>query len=228
MGDDGEPTPLSQNEALRTDARTFRTRIIDDAPIVFITLVSVLVGLVFSELVTQARERMRLWPLDFAAVLTWAQLIATGTAAVSVWMVTAHLGILRRRVPQLSEALSCLGPPLLLLALISYVGRVQAWPWFYGAGAYLVACSLAFVILVRQAIDQPGGARFKRLLRPFGCMLILGGGAPVYLVCAILDQRGWIGNTVELALTVSTVPASFVVDWMFFRDLRFAVEEPTR
>ena len=228
MGDEGELPPLSQSEALLTEARTFRARIIDDAPIVFITLVSVLVGLVFSELVNEARGRMRLWPLDFAAVLTWAQLIATGTAALSVWMVTAHLGIVRRRIPQLSEALSCLGPPLLLLVLTSFVGRGHAWSWFYGAGAYLVACSLAFVVLVRQAIDQPGGGRFARLLRPSGCMLILGGGAPVYLVCAILDQRGWIGNTLELALTVSTIPASFVVDWMFFRDLRFVVEEPTR
>jgi hypothetical protein len=228
LGDDVELPPLSQNEALLAEARGFRARIVGDAPAVFITLMSVLVGLVFSELFTEARGRMRLWPLDFATVLTWAQLIATGTAALSVWMVTAHLGIVRRRIPQLSEALSCLGPPLLLLTLTSFVGRTDAWPWFYGASAYLVACSLAFVTLVRQAIDQSGGGRFAYLLRPSGCMLILGGGVPVYLACAILDQRGWIGSTMELVLTISTIPASFVVDWMFFRDLMFTVEDPAR
>ena len=228
MGDEGERPPAGQSDASLTEARSFRARMMGDAPTVFITLMSVLVGLVFSELFTEARERMRLWPLDLASVLTWAQLIGTGTGALSVWMVTAHLGIARRRIPQLSEALACLGPPLLLLTVTSFVGRGPAWPWFYGAGAYLVACSLAFVTLVRQAMDQPGGDRFAHLLRPSGCMLILGGGVPVYAAFAFLDQRGWIGKPLELALTASTIPASFVVDWIFFRDLRFVAEDPTR
>jgi len=169
---------------------------------------------------------MQLWPLDLPELLTWAQLAAVATAAVSVWMVVAHLGITRRRMPQLSEGISCLGPPLLLLTTNSFIGREQAWPWFYGAGVYLVACSLAFVVLVRQAMDQPGGAKFGRLLRPGGCLLVLAGGAPAYLACAVLDQHGWIAKPVELALTLTTVPASFVVDWMFFRDLRFALDSP--
>src|SRR5258708_20592878 len=120
MGDDVEAPPLSQGEVLLTDARTFRARIVGDAPTVFITLMSVLVGLVFSELFTEARGRMHLWPLDFAAVLTWAQLLATGTAALSVSMVTAHLGIVRPRVPPPGAALVCLAPPLLLLPLTSF------------------------------------------------------------------------------------------------------------
>ena len=148
-------------ESAPGEPRGLRDRILGEAPTVFVTLVSVLVGLVLTDLVTEARARMHLWPLNLRAILTWTQLIATSTAAVSVWMVIAHLGITRRRTPQLSEGIACLGPPLLLLTANTFVGREQAWPWFYGAGVYLVACALAYAVLVRQAMDQPGGGTLR-------------------------------------------------------------------
>ena len=35
-----------------------------------------------------------------------------------------------------------------------------------------------------------------------------------------------MGVELEIAITVSTIPASFVVDWIFFRDLAVAIDSP--
>ena len=64
------------------------------------------------------------------------------------------------------------------------------------------------------------------MLRPAGCLLILVAGAPTYLAIGFLDQLGRMGVELEIAITVSTIPASFVVDWIFFRDLAVAIDSP--
>lgn len=203
-----------------------RARVIDQSPAVFVTLVSVLVGLVLSDLVTEARAHMHLWPLDFMAVRTWGQLFSNGASALSVWIVLAHLGVARRRVPHLTETVSAFAPPVLLLAATTFVGRPQIWPWFYGASLYLATALVADILNVRLTMDQPAGQRFRRLLRPLGHHVVIYLGAPTYLAGAILDQRGWLSPALELVLAIAPIPAALALTWMFFQDWRTAVEAP--
>ena len=195
-------------------------RVIDQSPSVFITLISVLVGLVLSDLVTEARARMHLWPLDFMAARTWGQLIGQGTCAVSFWVILAHLGLVRRRFPDLLETVSAFAPPVILLAAATLVGRPSIWPWFYLAALYLCAGIAVIIVQVRMTMSQPGGAALRRLLRPTGQFGVLYLGAPAFLFAGLLDQRGWLPPSAELTFAVAPTPMSLIVAWLFLSDLR--------
>ena len=53
-------------------------------PTLIVTLLSVLIGLCFSDLVELARARMTLWPLDVETLRTWGQLFAMAAVGMSV------------------------------------------------------------------------------------------------------------------------------------------------
>ncbi|HEY2708526.1 MAG TPA: hypothetical protein VGI95_10775 [Caulobacteraceae bacterium] len=120
-----------------TVAFSLRNRVRDLLPTVFITLVSVLIGLVLSDLVTEARTRMILWPLSVSTLRTWCQLFANGAAALSAWIIYVHVGIGRRRVPTLWDSLIAFLVPLSLLVATSFVGAKEAWLWFYMMSIFL-------------------------------------------------------------------------------------------
>lgn len=225
MGDNQKPSAgAPRPPAPSTDAE-LRARVIEQTPTVFLTLLSVLVGLVLSDLAGEARAHIRLWPLDFMALRSWGQLTANGGCALGVWVVLAHLGAARRRVPHMIESLSAFGPPVMLLAAATFVGRTEFWPWLYFAGLYLVACLVTVQLNVRLTMDQPGGSRFARLLNPLGCLSVLYLGAPFYLVAGFLDQRGWLSPPLEVALAFAPTPANLLTMWLFFRDWRAALED---
>jgi hypothetical protein len=198
---------------------------IEQAPAVFITLVSVLIGLVLSDLVTEARSRMHLWPLDGLALRTWGQILSNGISALAVWIVLAHLSIARRRVPHVWETVSGLGPPLMLLTATSFIGRPEVWPWFYGAGVYLAVSIVADTTQVRLTMDQPGGERFANLAHPLGHLSICYLGSPLYLLAAVLDQHRLLPKSFELALVFAPLPTAAALVWMFFRDWRAAIQD---
>jgi hypothetical protein len=206
-------------------AGELRARVGEQAPAVFITLVSVLIGLVLSDLVMEARARMHLWPLDFLALRTWGQLAANGAAALSVWAILAHLGLARRRTPNLLETASAFGPPLLLLATNTFVGRAEFWPWLYGATSYLLTAAVTDSLNVWLTMDQPGGRRFAPLLDPRRHTLVVYLSIPIYLAGAITGQRGWLPPAGELALAFAPLPATLLVVWLFFRDWRAAIDD---
>ena len=201
-----------------------RSRVIRQAPSVYITLVSVLIGLVLSDLVTEARARMHLWPLDTLAVRTWGQLLGNGTSAINVWVVLTHLAMARRRLPDLLETAAGFGAPVLLLVATSFVGRSAVWPWLYGAGIYLAMCSIATVVNVRLTMDQPGATRFDRLLRMrgfLGALLLCSIG---YLAAGFLDHLDLLPSPIEMAMVLAPVPASVAIMSLFFRHWRAALE----
>jgi hypothetical protein len=204
---------------------TLRERVIGQTPSVFVTLVSVLIGLVLSDLVTEARAHMRLWPLDVPALLTWGQLASNTVSAIAVWAVLAHLGVARRRVPHIVETLSAFGPPLILLAATSFIGTPHLWPWLYGASLYLAVSIVVDTVQVRLTADQPGGERFAGLAHPMGHLVICYLGAPAYLAAAILDQLGRLPTALELVMAFAPVPTALLLMWMFFSDWRAAVED---
>jgi hypothetical protein len=221
MGD-RRPAESGQRQASSQDGDLF-ARVISQSPALYITLVSVLVGLVLSDLVTEARSRMHLWPLDMLALRTWGQLTSNGSAALAVWTILAHLSIARRRAPHLTETLFAFGPPLLVLATTSFVGRAEMWPWLYGAAGYLVIAAVTDIVNVRMTMDQPGGERFAPLLDPRRHMSIVFLAIPLYGVGGYLDQHGRLSPTMELALAALPMPTTLLVVWVFFHDWRKAV-----
>ena len=225
MGDNRDPSPAKPKRPAPTPGGELRGQVIVQAPAVFITLVSVLVGLVLSDLVTEARARMHLWPLDSHAVRTWGELLSNGTSAVSVWVVLANLGLGRRRLAHVAETTSAFLPPLLLLTASTFVGRPEVWQWLYGAGVFLVVSTVAIVVNVRLTMDQPDGARFARLMRPQGFLLLIWAAAPVYLAGGWLDQHGWLPPLLELALVAAPVPMHFVITAWFYNEWSAAPAE---
>src|SRR5690349_19068493 len=74
----------------------------------YLTLVSVLVGFVLSDLFSQVDERMTLLPLTLETGRTWAQLFGNTGAALSAWIVYSHLGLVRKRVPTIWDTLDAM------------------------------------------------------------------------------------------------------------------------
>jgi len=212
----------------RESAADLRRQVIEQAPAVFVTLLSVLVGLVLTDLVTEARAHMHLWPLDALAVRTWGQLLSTGTATVSVWVVLANLALARRRLPHVAETTSAFAPPLLLLTAGTFVGRAEAWPWLYGAGVFLAVSALAVLVNVRLTMDQADGARFARLMRPQGFLLLVWTGVPLYLGAGWLDQHGLLPPRIELAIIALPIPLHFIITGWFYNDWAAALGDPQR
>jgi hypothetical protein len=213
-----EPGRLAQPQVHAPTA--LLAKVIDQSPSVFITLISVLVGLVLTDLVTDARARMHLWPLDFMAIRTWGQLIGQGTCAVAFWVILAHLGIVRKRFPDLLETVSAFVPPVILLAAATFVGRPAIWPWFYLAALYLFTGIAVIIVQVRMTMSQPGGAALRRLLRPTGQLSMLYLGAAAFLLGGLLDQHGWLPPSAVLTLALAPTPMSLFVAWLFLYDLR--------
>src|SRR5579863_10538449 len=80
-------------------------RIKEQFPALFITLVSVLIGLALADLVSEARGRMVLWPITLHSLRTWFELSGNLVSALSAWVIYAHMGISRRRIPSLADAI---------------------------------------------------------------------------------------------------------------------------
>jgi hypothetical protein len=224
MADTPTESQEPEDDPPLTRAR-LRASVFEQTPAVFMTLLSVLVGLVLSDLVTEARARMHLWPLDLTSLRTWGQLFANGACAISVWIILAHLGMVRRRVPHLGESLIAFGPPFILLTATTFVGRPDMWPWLYFACIYLAVSVVAVQVSVRMTMEQPGGERFAVLLRPTGCLGVMYLGSPLYLLAGFLDQQGWLTGPMEAILALSAPPPALLAAWLFFRDWRKALDQ---
>jgi hypothetical protein len=198
-------------------------RIKDQFPSVFITLVSVLVGLALSDLVAEARAHMTLWPLNLATLRTWAQIFANGTSAIAVWIVFAHVGIARRRVPDIFDSLIAFGPPLLLLMANSFVGQKEIWPWFYNASIYLAVCAITSYMHTRMAVREPELASLRALQRMSGHVGFLFSGFVIFGIAGYCDQRGLLSPLAELLVAALPVPAALLVTYIFMRDWRNGV-----
>src|ERR1041385_4820543 len=90
-------------------------RIKHQFPALYITLLSVLIALVFSDLASEAHSRMTLWPLNLGTLRTWAQIITMGTNAMVTWIVFVHVGVSRFRIPSLSDSVVVFLVPIPLL-----------------------------------------------------------------------------------------------------------------
>jgi len=200
-------------------------RIKQQFPSLFITLLSVLIGLVFADLVSEAHARMRLWPLDVVAIRTWGQIFAMGANALNCWVFLAHIGISRLRIPTLEDALIVFLAPVPLLIGNSFVGLEEVWPWLYYASFYLVMSLVTTILQVRTVSAEKGHASFARIAKPFGPVLVLYIGIPFYAAAGWADSQGMLSPVTEMLLAVSATPAALCFLWLFFRSWHRAIAE---
>lgn len=192
-------------------------------PSLIVTLLSVLIGLAFSDLVEIARTRMTLWPLNLGALRTWSQIFAMASCAFSVWVVFAHLGVSRLRIPSLADSVQVFITPLTILFGNSLVGQKDIWPWFYFASFYLVGALVTWRWQIRAALSEPELAPFARLVGPYGPLGVLYIGIPTYAAAGWADSQGLVPPLAEVLLAMSACPAALLTAWLFIREWHRAI-----
>jgi hypothetical protein len=201
-------------------------RVKDQFSGLFITLVSVLVGLVFADLISQAETRMALWPLNASTLRTWAQIATMGSNAFGVWVYYTHFGVPRRRVPSLIDSVIAFAIPIPLLIANSLVGRPELWPWLYFASGYLVICLLTVLWLVHTLkADHPS---FARLGRASGNLAVFYLGAPAFFAMGLMDQHGWFSPWMEVFAVFGAVPTALIAVYIYLRDWRLSIAEASK
>jgi hypothetical protein len=202
---------------------TVEERVKQQFPGMFTTLVSVLVGLVLADLVSQANDRMALWPLSPGVLRTWAQVLAVAVLAVTVWIFFSHLGIARQRVASLLDTFIAFLTPALLLIATSLAGRAESWPFFYCAGGFGVA-ALVLSLWLRYVVSKdPDLASFRVLLRPTGYFGQLCTSTPLALLVGWVDQQGWLSTPAQTFFTAIGIPGAIFTMHLFVRDWRRAI-----
>ena len=199
-------------------------RIREQFPALYITLVSVLVGLALADLVAEARVRMVLWPLAIDTMRTWGELTGNLFSALAAWVVYAHLGISRRRIPTFADSLIAFSLPLFILILNSYVGVSPMWKWLYFASGFL-AFSLATTLwnfhILRRETEL---ASFRHLARLTGYPAVFVTGIPFYAVAGWADQNGYLSPLLEVFVAWIPAPSALFTCFIFLREWRGAID----
>ncbi|HEY3949487.1 hypothetical protein, partial [Phenylobacterium sp.] len=117
-------------------------RVARQFPSLYLTLVSVLVGLVLSDLLSEIHSRMVLWPLTIETCRTWCQILGNTLAVLAAWVTYSHLGLIKRRVPTVWDTLDAV---LVLITIPSnaQVGRHEAAGWFLAAACWNLLATMA-------------------------------------------------------------------------------------
>jgi hypothetical protein len=217
---EGPGKPMDSRET----RENLESRIKDQFPALFITLVSVLIGLVLADLVAEARTRMHLWPITLSSLRTWFQLAGNGFSALVAWVIYAHIGISRRRIPSLADASIAFILPLTLLFGTSFVGIESMWPWLYFASCLLLFSLLSTIWLLHiMRLEETELASFSRLRRPGGFLSIFAMGIPFYGAAGWADRHGYLSPLLEVVCAATPAPAAMIVCHLFMRDWRYAI-----
>ena len=192
-------------------------------PTLVVTLLSVLIALAFSDLVELARARMMLWPLNIGTLRTWGQIFAMGSCAFSVWVIFAHIGVSRLRIPTLADSVVVFVVPLAILFGNSLTGLKDIWPWFYFASFYLFISLLAWCWQVRIALAESELASFARLTSPLGPLAVLYVGIPFYAAAGWADSHGHLAPAAETLIAMTASPAAWLTAWLFVREWHQAI-----
>jgi hypothetical protein len=201
------------------------SRIKEQFPSLFIMFVSVLVGLALADLLAEARSRMVLWPLSLRTLLTWFELSGNVLSALGAWIVYAHIGISRRHVPSLADAMLTFTLPLTLVFGTSFVGLPQAWPWFYFASTFLTVSLLTTIWHLYILRSESELATFAILGRPAGFMSVFATGIPFYAAVGWADQHNYLSPLAEVLCAAIAAPSALIVCHIFLRDWRYAINK---
>ena len=201
------------------------SRIKSQFPALFITLVSVLVGLALADLVAEARARMVLWPITLGTLRTWFELATNGVSALALWTTYAHIGISRWRVASLADSFIAFILPLCLLFGNSFVGLQLMWPWLYFATCFLALSLVTTIWQVHILSSEDGLESFRYLLRPGGYATIFVAGIPFYAVAGWADQHHLLSPLLEVLCAATGGPSALLVCHLFLRDWHHAISK---
>ena len=140
------------------------TRVARQFSTLYLTLVSVLVGLVLSDLFSTIHARVVLFPLTLETARTWCQIFGNILSVLSAWVTYSHLGLLKSRLPTIWDTVDA-GLVLVTIPLNAAVGRHESADWFFWSAAYLFLGIVAVKINVRQATREPSLRHLLRLGR---------------------------------------------------------------
>lgn len=205
------------------ETKALDQRIKHQFPSLFITLLSVLIGLVLADLVAEARARLVLWPLTSETLRTWGQVAAHAQSAVTAWIIYSHLGISHERVPSLADSVVTFAVPLTLLFAMPLIGRELIWPWFYYGSFSLVVSLATSMWLLHLSRDEPALARLNRLFWTRGYFAVFCVGIPVYAIAGALGQAGMLAPAAEIALAWIPFPSAMLAAYLFLRDWRVVI-----
>ncbi|MBI3676207.1 MAG: hypothetical protein HY243_06280 [Proteobacteria bacterium] len=202
---------------------TVEERVKQQFPTLFITLVSVLIGIFLADLLAEARSRMNLWPLNWSTLRTWAQISAMVSCAIATWVHYAHIGISRRRIATFADSLISFAVPLPLLVSNTFVGRDTIWPWYFFASGYLVISAISSVWQIRLALSEPELKPLQALLRPSGSAAIILLGIPFFALMGFLDARHLLSLPMETLAAMTPTPAALIFGWLFVHNWQTAI-----
>jgi hypothetical protein len=201
-------------------------RIREQFPALFITLVSVLVGLALADLIGEARSRLILWPLTPDTLRTWGEFSGNLFVGLGLWIWYAHIGISRRGIPSLADSLIAFTLPLCLLVGNSFVGLDAMWPWLYWAAAFMTLSLLTNIWNFRVLRHETELASFHRLGRLSGYSSAFLLGAPSYAALGWADQHHLLPPLAQTLLALTGTPVALLVAHVFLRDWQRAVRAP--
>lgn len=191
----------------------------------YLTLVSVLVGLVLAHLFSQVDDRMTLWPITLETARTWGQIFSNIVAVLAAWVTYSHLGLLRNRVPTIWDTVDVL-LVLVTVPLNAAAGLPEATAWFFWAAAFAVATVIAIRINLWQAAREPALAHLPRLARFGGPYTFAYLAVPGFSALTLGSYLDWTPLWLEATAAVATPFALVLVIVLFMREWRAAVLHP--
>jgi len=200
------------------------TRVARQFPTLYLTLVSVLVGLVLSDLFSTVHARVVLWPLTMETTRTWSQIFGNILAVLSSWVTYSHLGLLRNRLPTVWDTVDAV-LVLVTIPLNSAVGLHEGASWFFWAAAFTLLGLTAVKINLWQATREESLRHLPRIGRFGGPYTFVWLGAPGYLAVAVASHLHLTTPLLELAVAATAPLAGVLVTILFMREWREAVRQ---
>jgi hypothetical protein len=167
-------------------------------PGLYVTFVSILVGLLFEDLVSIARDRHDLWPLQDASAKTWVQVVTAGAAAFLAWIGYSHIAIARRAIPSIFDSLNVLAMPIFLFVLNSAIGG-RDHVWFYMLAGYGALGGLVHFVSVRQASHDPQLHAIISMNHPRGPLILPFVSVPLLVFFGTASQADVLSPTAKTA-----------------------------
>ena len=189
----------------------------------FVTFLSILIGLVLADLVGMARARADLWPPASASLRTWLQLAFMVELIVLSWLAYVHVGVARRAVPAASDVLNPFLFAGYLFFMNCFVGVQEAYVWFYLALGSAVISTFVTILFVRQARKEPELRSFAPLAAFNGPLLLNYLLIPYSCAAGVASQAGWLAPEVETAILVSFLIPSPIWMYLFLSRWRSAL-----
>jgi len=198
------------------------TRVARQFPTLYLTLVSVLVGLVLSDLFSTVHARVVLWPLTMETARTWCQIFGNILAVLSSWVTYSHLGLLRNRLPTVWDTVDAV-LVLVTIPLNSAVVLHEGASWFFWAAACSLLGLTAVKINLWQATREESLRHLPRIGRFGGPYTFVWLGGPGYLAVALASHFHLTTPLLEVVAAATAPVAGVLVTILFMREWRDAV-----